>query len=476
MLLTRLNQFRRWAGIDRAVFFCNAAQLMRLITGPITMALVLRHLTPEIQGYFYAFSGVVATQVFLEMGFSQNILQFAAHEFAKLRLTSNKTLEGDPAARSRFISLGRLAFGYYAVAAVIFIFAVGIGGHLFFAAASKSGVQWQGAWWIIAVSAGVSLAINPAWSLLEGCNQVAAIAQFRFWAATACFSANALGLITGAGIYASAFGAALNVILSLAYLFWRWWSFIRQFLEKAASDRISWAREIWPLQWRIAVSWISNYFVFDVINPIAFYFCGPAEAGRLGMSMQLVRMVSAIAYTWIGTKGPRFGALVATRNWIEFDMLWRRSTLQVFFFYLLGYACFLLAIPFVGLVYPTIPARLAPFSVNAWLGGALVTQMLVGAMAMELRAYKREPYMWLSVANAVLSVAFMLALVRIWGIAGQAIGYALALWAIFIPAVKIYRTKRIECRKAADSMSNDRCHERRAQLPNNPIAQFQAAE
>jgi hypothetical protein len=131
-MIKHLHTFRRWAGVDRAVFFSNAAQMMRLVTGPITMALVLRYLTPEIQGYFYAFSGVVAMQIFLEMGFSQNILQFASHEFAKLRFTPAQTLEGDLVARSRLISLGRLAFGYYAVAALIVLFAIGIGGHVYF--------------------------------------------------------------------------------------------------------------------------------------------------------------------------------------------------------------------------------------------------------------------------------------------------------------------------------------------------------
>ena len=144
-MLNLLHRFRRWAGVDRAVFFSNAAQMTRLVTGPVTMALVLRYLTPEIQGYYYAFAGIVAMQVFLEMGFSQNILQFASHEYAKLGFTAGQTLEGDPVARSRLISLGRLSFGYYAVAAAIFLFAVGIGGHVFFTVSGRHGVAWQGA-------------------------------------------------------------------------------------------------------------------------------------------------------------------------------------------------------------------------------------------------------------------------------------------------------------------------------------------
>ena len=451
-MLERLHQFRRWAGVDRAVFFFNAAQLLRLVTGPITMVLVLRYLTPEIQGYFYAFSGVVATQVFLEMGFSQNILQFASHEFAKLRLTPAGTLEGDPVALSRLISLGRLAFGYYAVAALIFFIAIGVGGHIFFAHSGQHGVAWQGAWWIVAASAAGSLAINPARSLLDGCNQMAVTAKFGFWAALAGFAVNALALIAGSGIYVTAIGAAFSLLLSAAYFGLRWRRFFSRFLDRPQHGHVSWSREIWPFQWRIAVSWMSGYFIFDMINPIAFYFCGPVDAGRLGMSLQLVRMISNVAMTWIYTKAPRFGMMIAARAWQELDTLWRRSTIQTFIFCLLGMVSFLAAIPLAGHYFPKVPARLAPFGVNAWLSGAMLVQILISAMSMELRAHKREPYMWISVANAVLTVGFILPLVHYWGIYGEAMGYALAIGAIFIPAVKIYRGKRLEYRRNADAI------------------------
>jgi O-antigen/teichoic acid export membrane protein len=454
-MIKRFHRLRRWAGVDRAVFFSNAAQMLRLVTGPITMALVLRYLTPEIQGYYYAFAGVVAMQVFLEMGFSQNILQFAAHEFARLQFTSTEALTGDAVARSRLISLGRLAFCYYAIAALIFLAAVGIGGHIFFTvAAHKTGaghaVAWSGAWLLVAVTAAGSLAINPAWSLLQGCNRVADVAKFNFWAALVSFSANALALVAGAGIYAAVTGALVSLAVSVTYLVWRWRGFFQQFLETPQHGRVSWKHEIWPFQWRIAVSWMSGYFVFDIINPIAFYFCGPVAAGRLGMSLQLVKMISNVALTWISTKGPRFGMLIAGRAWAELDALWRRSTIQVFVFYLLGYAAFLAAVPLVGHWVPKLPARLAPFAVNAWLGGAMIPQVLIGAMAMELRAHKREPLVWISVANALLSVALMLPLVRVWGILGEAMGYALAIWFVLIPAHQIYRLKRLEFRREAD--------------------------
>ena len=451
-MIHRLHRFRRWAGVDRAVFFSNAGQMTRLVTGPVTMILVLRYLTPEIQGYFYAFSGIVAMQIFLELGFSQNILQFASHEFSKLRFTPAGTLEGDPVAKSRLISLGRLAFGYYAVAALIFLFAVGIGGHLFFTVSGQHGVHWQGAWWTIAVVAALSLAINPASSLLNGCNQIAVTARFGFWQTLACFAVNAVALIAGAGIYASAIGAAFSLLFSVGYFVVCWRPFFAQFLERPRHGEVSWAREIWPFQWRIAVSWMSSYLIYDIINPIAFYFCGPVAAGRLGMSNQLVRMIYNVAMNWSLTKTPRFGMLIAARAWAEFDVLWRRSTIQAVVFYLLGITAFLATVPFFGLFLPKVPARLAPLEVNAWLGGAMLLQTLVTAMALELRAHKREPYMWLSVVGAVLTSCLMLALVRIWGITGEAMGFCLATAVMFVPCLMVYRIKRLEYRQEADQL------------------------
>jgi O-antigen/teichoic acid export membrane protein len=229
----------------------------------------------------------------------------------------------------------------------------------------------------------------------------------------------------------------------------RWRPFFWQFREPPQHGRVSWRHEIWPFQWRIAVSWTCGYFVFDILNPIALYFCGPVEAGRFGMSLQLVTMIARVALTWISTKSPQFGILIARRAWGELDALWRRSTVQVFVFYLLGYGAFLLAVPVAGHFIPRIPARLAPWPVNVWLGAGLITQVLVGAMATELRAHKREPLMWMSVLNAALSVALILPLVHFFGILGEAIGYAFGLWIVFFPNYQIYRVKRLEFRGLA---------------------------
>ena len=60
-------------------------QLYRLISGPLMLLFIPLYLTQEEQGYWYTFSSVAALSVFADLGFSNIILQFAAHEFAFLK-------------------------------------------------------------------------------------------------------------------------------------------------------------------------------------------------------------------------------------------------------------------------------------------------------------------------------------------------------------------------------------------------------
>jgi hypothetical protein len=70
-------------------------QLYRLISGPLMLLFIPLYLTQIEQGYWYTFTSVAALAVFADLGFSNIILQFAAHEFAFLKFNSDETISGD---------------------------------------------------------------------------------------------------------------------------------------------------------------------------------------------------------------------------------------------------------------------------------------------------------------------------------------------------------------------------------------------
>src|SRR5207245_1159478 len=123
-------------------------------------------LTPEVQGYYFAFGSLLALQSFVELGFSLVITQFASHEWAQLKLEPKRTFKGSAEAMSRFISLGQLSLKWYGASSCIFIGAVGAGGYLFFWYNSHDGVNWTAPWLALTVLSGLQLWLMPLLALL----------------------------------------------------------------------------------------------------------------------------------------------------------------------------------------------------------------------------------------------------------------------------------------------------------------------
>src|SRR5882724_1207494 len=203
-MLALLNRLRRWAGVDRPVFYVAVGRAWSLFSGPITVLLLAHFFTPKEQGYFYTFASVMALQVFLELGFAQCIVQFASHEFAHLRFLPGGALEGDPRARSRLISLGRLSLKWYAVMSLLVVVGIGLGGHWFFSLKNDPSVAWSLPWWSLCLVTGFALAIMPVGALLEGCNQLPFIYGLRTLTAMMGSLTVWTALCSGAGLFSGA--------------------------------------------------------------------------------------------------------------------------------------------------------------------------------------------------------------------------------------------------------------------------------
>jgi O-antigen/teichoic acid export membrane protein len=431
-------------GIDSAIRWTLLTQCIRFITGPITMLLMVHYLTPEIQGYAYTFGSVLGLSIFLEMGFSQNILQFASHEFAKLEIDHQHRLSGDSDALSRLVSLGRLSFKYYGIASVIFFICLVTGGTWFFKTSEHTDVSWGGPWLISCTAAAVGLFISPCWALIEGCNQIAKIECFRFYSSLLMFLMTAIALVLGFGLYALVIPSIFSLFVSCGYLVVKWRHFFTVFHSPPSGATISWKNEIWPFQWRIAISWASGYFIFSMITPVVFRMAGPSEAGRLGFTMQLVRMIAGISGSWTTTKLPLYGMLVARRNWAELNQVWKKVTLMTLGIATLGSIGMMISIEVAAHFYPKLSDRYAGAGVSTILCLSMIVQSYTSSGAYYLRAFKEEPYMKLSVLNALLSAILIPLFAYYWGMFGAATGYTAAIMILAIPAYLMFVEKRAE--------------------------------
>ncbi len=417
------------AGVDRAVGYALLGRGWTALGGIVTLGLLVRSLNKYEQGYYTTFGSIMALQIFFELGLGLVLMQFASHERAGLEWSPQRTLEGDPVAKARLASLLRRGLIWYATMAVVVLAVIYPAGAAFFRffhhlPPGVPAVAWEGPWLYLAVAVGTGLLFTPLWATLEGCGLVAEVVGAQFVGAVLSSLLFWVLLLLHWGLYAAPLGGIVSTVWVIGWLSVRQRGFLLDLLRAARSDiQVDWRREVWPFQWKIAVSWVSGYFIFRLFNMLLFAFHGPVPAGQMGLSMGIAASIAAIAQGWITTKAAPFGSLVARRDWAQMDRMFFPCLWQSTAALLVGVTAFWLLIVYIGHAGYPISRRLLPPLPMALLLGTAVSSHIVAAQAIYLRAHKQEPFLALSLVVGVLTALSSWLLGRPFGAAGMMAGY-----------------------------------------------------
>ena len=431
MLIRKPAGIKRWLrhvlGIDRAVGFTVMARGWTIFSGALTVLLIAHFLTPAEQGYYYTFASLVALQTVFELGFSFVILQLAAHESSHLEIRASGEIAGDAVAHARLASILKKSVHWYSMAAVLMAVALLVAGFHFFSshAEHSARVSWKLPWVCVVIATVFTFQMDPVFSFLEGCGFVPQVARMRFAQAvcgtTLAWTALTLhhGLFAPAGII---FGQALA---GAVFLLSRRRLLVPLLRQRSGVDVVGWRNEIWPFQWRIAVSFLCAYLIFPLFSPVLFAYRGPTEAGRMGMSLTIVNALAALAYAWISTKTSPFGSMIARREYTLLDRVFFRALAQSGALLLGGEATVLGALLAAHRYFPRLAGRMLPIPLFAVLMLAVFLNHMVSSEAAYLRAHKREPFLQLAIVTAAMVGLNTFVAGRLWGAAGVTIGYCI---------------------------------------------------
>ena len=249
----------------------------------MTVLLIARFLTPNEQGYYYTFYSLVALQVVFELGFSFVVLQLAAHERARLTFAPDGRIEGDPVAHSRLASVLQKSVRWYSVAAVLMVATLLPTGLYFFGAHQHAGVAvaWKGPWCLLVVAAALTFQLDPVFAFVEGCGFVSQIARMRLGQAVLGSLLAWAAMATHHGLFSPAMLILGQATVQLAFLSR---AKLRRLLmsllrHPVDGNSVGWRQEIWPFQWRIAITWLSSYFISAADHPGTVLLPG-ADSGR----------------------------------------------------------------------------------------------------------------------------------------------------------------------------------------------------
>ncbi|HLI75681.1 MAG TPA: hypothetical protein VKV02_01950, partial [Acidobacteriaceae bacterium] len=262
--LPLLRRIADTLGVDRAVAFTVLARAWSSLAGIGTLLFIARFLSPAEQGFYYTFYSLVALQIVFELGFSVVILQTASHEAAHLEIAPDGSITGPEQAHGRLANVLQKSVHWYTTAAVLMALTLVPVGLAFFRHADRgphavATVHYVLPWLLVVLASSCTFQIDPLFSFLEGCGYVPEVARTRLWQS---LSGTVLGwsaFLVHRGLFAPGcfiFGQAL----AGGWLLYTRRGLLLPLMRHASGAfRIDWRREVWPFQWRIAISWLAGY-------------------------------------------------------------------------------------------------------------------------------------------------------------------------------------------------------------------------
>lgn len=425
-------------GINRTIGYIIITKVWGIFSGAITLFLLSRFLTPAEQGYYYTFSSILAFQVIFELGLGTVLTQFASHEMTHLKIVQNNELSGDLVAKSRLFSLVRLATKWYLIIISLVILTIAPIGMFFFTEnVGYTEISWSIPWLLLVFFSSLSLFITPFIAIAEGCGFIGKIAKMRLYQSVFSGFIAWVCISSGYGLYATIAPSLGIIIIGIFWLYKNFLFIIIQSFDKKIKNyeknNISWKHEILPMQWRIGLSWICGYFIFQLFNPVAFKYFGPEFAGKLGMSITVTNMMASLAMSWVTTKMPKFGNLIVLGNKKELNELFSKAyhqSIAILCLMILGGMCVFLTLD-VFKVY-LINRLLSPEQFFI-LCLTVLGNHIVFCHASYVRAHKIELYLAISMITAIF-ISITLFLVSNFKMQNYLIpGYFLVIWIYCVP-------------------------------------------
>ena len=405
-----LTRVKAIAGLDIHVAFTLLLRGWGILAGTLSVLLIPLFLSPVEQGYYYTFSSLLALQILFELGLNQVVIQLVSHEVAHLEVRGNGSVGGDAQRVYRLAALVRLLRRWYAVMAVLFGLVIGAAGYAFLAHQGQvlPPRHWALAWLALVACTAVNLYFSPLLAVIEGTGNVGRVARLRLVQSVLGYTTMWLLLVGGVGLWVTVAAPAVTALVSAAWLrerapMFRW---LRGLAPRPGATFI-WKRDVFPLQWRIGLSWISGYLSFSAFTPIVFATHGAVDAGQLGMTMAVLNGALTLGVSWVNAKAPVFTMHISRGESAQLNRLFRALTIRSTLFTAAA-ALTIVAMVAIGAQVHWSPIRRMadPWTV-LWIASATTTNVLVYAAATYMRAHREEPMLPVSVVSAVVTMVLL---------------------------------------------------------------------
>lgn len=437
-------------GIDEAILNTLVFKFIQLFGGLFTMFFLARYLSPEEQGYYFTFASLAALQMLFELGLSGIIVQFVAHECVKVTFFKKEYI-GDDVAISRLSSLLYFSLKWFGFSSILLGIILIPAGFIFFNLSDGSNnVSWKLPWVIMVIWTCLNLFLVSILSFLEGLGFVDKVARFRAIQNLVSVCIILFLYTADYGLLSTPIGNIIGILTVPLLIFYSGLiNNLKILLKKERNLNFNYRKEILPLQWRIALSWISGYFIFQLFNPILFSIEGPIVAGKFGLSLTVLTTIFGVGFSWISTKVPAFSNLIALKKFNKLNEVFKNALIQSTFVILFGFFLFISILKYLiqnEIIFYDInfETRFLNTDLILILSISILCNHIIGSLAVYLRCHKKEPLFIQSIIFAILTTFSLLIFSKSYGVTGVVYSYSSLSLIGLIWTTIIFNKKRNE--------------------------------
>ena len=331
MQLSFVRKIASKIGMDKAIAYSSGARIVQAVASLGTLFFIAGNLSDAEQGYYYTFGSIIAIQVFFELGLTSIITQYVAHESIHVTFDENG-IAGEHKYQSRLASLLRFCVKWYTVISLVLFFVLIFVGFVFFSRYEDktSTVSWRYPWIILSIATALKLFQSPLTSYMMGVGKVKEMNAMMFYQQLSLPLITWGCLMFGLKLYALGLSVLVSCLVWLIFIGHKDISIIlKKMWEVQLEERVGYMSEIFPMQWRIALSWISGYFIFQLFNPVLFATEGAVVACQMGMTLTALNAIQAFSISWLNTKVPLYSQLIAIKDYVQLDNIFNKTLKQM---------------------------------------------------------------------------------------------------------------------------------------------------
>lgn len=419
--------------IDKSIGYSLALKFWQSIAGVLSIATIAWYMDSVFQGYYYTFVSLIALQAYFELGLYTVIFVNASHAWANLNDDQRKEDAKNKKAYGKILWLGRFVFFWYGFASILFAIVAYFAGVHFFSIKNNSNIEWQGPWLYYVLFSAITMWLTPFLSILEGCDQFASSSLCRLVQSTTSSLLAWIAMANGAQLWSLSVLSAISALVLIIYLTIFKREFFRGIFNLKFQTQLQWRKEIFPMQWRLAVQGMFSYLSFPLYPILLFRYVGEQVAGQFGMTIQIVNAMQSIALVFIFTKAPQMAAEAAKCDYKNLNSRWDIATKQALLASIMLNIICLAILLVASNIDMSMRERILPLDEYIMLAASAQISLLVQAFAVYIRAHKIEKFTLVGVVSGCAYGILALYAVLNYSSIGVAISHLLVTICITFP-------------------------------------------